>query len=237
MLIVSFRSVFAPEQPAALDGRLTDASQDVLVASLRSMSLRDSDLPVRPDFGTRGTGILMRANFFPVRVPKGPLHEYDVTIAPPVTVRRMKRRIYELAETTPDWAAAGMSNRVAHDYSSKLISASRLSQPLVITVPFKDEDSEIPRPTRGAAAETRGGRPKESVKYTLTIKFIQELETTSLIKYVGLCFTVSKLLPLCGRLHMLEYKYILCHAALPLTRCRRLLASFGFWYSASAAVC
>jgi hypothetical protein len=129
---------------------------------------------LRPDFGKEGRGIKLRANFFPVKVPKGPLYEYDVSISPTAgtAIRRVKRRIFQLAEQTPDWASAGLRGVVAHDHSSKLISAKqlRVSPPLSIRVPFYDEDEQGPQP---------GGK-----EYTLTIEFIQSIDTSGLVKYV-----------------------------------------------------
>ena len=49
---------------------------------MSNIRLQEMDLPTRPDFGTAGKAIKLRTNFFPVRVPKGPLYEYDVTISP-----------------------------------------------------------------------------------------------------------------------------------------------------------
>lgn len=119
----------------------------------------------------------LRTNFFPVKVPKGPLCEYDVEISPKAgtAIRRVKRRIWQLAEQTNDWRRAGMEGIVAHDHAAKLIAARRLPQPLVIKVPFFDEDQDGPK---------KDGTGKE---YVLTIKFIQELETQSLIRSANSC--------------------------------------------------
>lgn len=174
--------------PANFDARLQDDSQDTLISALKSVNLNDNDLPVRPDWGTLGQPIKLRTNFFPVKVPKGPLHEYDVSIAPAVTLKRLKRRIFQLAELTPDWANANMTGRVAHDHASKLIAASQLPQPLVIKVPFTDENEgggNAPAPEPAKPKGGKGGKKKERInEYTLTIKFTQELETQSLLRYV-----------------------------------------------------
>lgn len=193
LLTQSPRRVFLPDVPAVVDARLQDNTQEQVVTGLRSIRLQDSDLPTRPGFGTVGTPIKLRANFFPIKVPKGPLFEYDVTIAPAVSIKRVKRRIFQLAELTNDWGQANMRGTVAHDHSSKLIAARQLDQPLVITVPFTDEEGEKPAPARtqpkgGKKAGKPGGKP---VEYTLTITFIQQLETQSLLKYVTLDLLAS----------------------------------------------
>ena len=157
--------------PANIDARLTDNSEDTLVASLKSLTLRDTDLPTRPGFGTSGAPVKLRTNFFPVRVPKGPLYEYDVAITPATAIKRIKRRIFQLAEQTADWANAGMLGRVAHDHSTKLISSFTLPQPLVVKVIYTDEDEDEDK--------------KREKEYALTIKYIQDIETQSLVKCVS----------------------------------------------------
>ncbi|KAG2136022.1 Piwi domain-containing protein [Suillus clintonianus] len=168
--------VFLQGQPATVDARIADDSDKALVASLRTTQLgNDPDsMPLRPDFGSAGVQIKLRTNFFPVRVPKGPLYEYDVSITPAAgtAIRRVKRRIFQLAEQTTEWQQAGMRNAVAHDSSSKLISARVLAQPLTIKVPYYDED-----PTGPPAP---GGK-----EYTLAIKFIQEINTQDLMSYLN----------------------------------------------------
>ena len=77
-----FRVFTAGGIPANVDARLANNSEDQLVASLRSLTLTDTALPLRPGLGTEGKVIELRTNFFPVRVPKGPLYEYDVKITP-----------------------------------------------------------------------------------------------------------------------------------------------------------
>jgi eukaryotic translation initiation factor 2C len=167
-------SVFAAGQPAVIDSRLMDNSQDALIASFKSLKLRHDDLPLRPGFGTVGVPIKLRANFFPVKVPKGSLYEYDVAITPTsgTAIKRVRRRIFQLAEDSRDWTAAGLKGFVAHDHASKLIAAKKLQQPLTIKVPFYDEDESGPKD---------GGK-----EYTLTITFVQTMETESLLKYAVL---------------------------------------------------
>lgn len=137
------------------------------------MSLRGDEIPTRPDYGTKGTPIKLRTNFFPVRVPKGPIHEYDISISPVqgTAAKRQKRRIFHLAEQTQDWAQNGLRGRVAHDHSSKLVSAHKLPQPCTVRVPFYEEEDDGP---------TEGGR-----EYTLTITYKEDIDTQSLLQYVS----------------------------------------------------
>jgi eukaryotic translation initiation factor 2C len=181
-------SIFAEEKPAVIDARLANSAEDRLILSFKSLSLRQDAMPPRPDYGTKGwfstpfsgfmgliyrpgKSIKLRTNFFPVRVPKGPLHEYDVSIFPQVTSnRRVKRRIFQLAEKTQDWISNGLKGCVAHDFSAKLIAAKLLPQPLTVTVPYFEEDD--------------GSNIEPSKKeYTLTINYTQPIETDSLQQY------------------------------------------------------
>jgi eukaryotic translation initiation factor 2C len=85
-------------------------------------------------------------------------------------IRRVKRRIFQLAEQSADWERFGLKNTVAHDHSAKLISPKALPQPLSIRIPFYEED-EQPK---------AGGK-----EYTLTISFIQKNDLSALLRYFG----------------------------------------------------
>ena len=99
-----------------------------------------------------------------------------------VSVKPVKRLIFQLAEQTNDWVQAGLRGRVAHDHSSKLIATDKLTQPLQIRVPFENEEPPTPQQQ---SARSKGKKPKAAPKeYVLTIEYIQEIETRSLLKYV-----------------------------------------------------
>ncbi|KAJ7291279.1 argonaute-like protein, partial [Mycena rebaudengoi] len=168
--------VFAVNVPANIDARLQDGSDTALVASLKSIRVSDNELPLRPDFGTVGKPIKLRANFFPVRIPAGSLFEYDVAISPTAGTasRRVKKRIFQLAEASPEWARNGLKGKVAHDHAAKLIASKKLPQPLAIRISFYDEDETPPAPNSKAYKE-----------YTLTITFTQPLDSEALTKYVS----------------------------------------------------
>ncbi|KXN84381.1 Protein argonaute-2 [Leucoagaricus sp. SymC.cos] len=167
-------SIYAPPgRSVQIDHRLRDTSQDKLVASFKNVKINDTDLPLRPDYGEEGRKIALRTNFFPISIPKGPFYEYKVTITPATSIRRVKRRILELAEDTQVWQAT-LAGSVAHDHSEKMVSRKRLPQPLTIRVPFYDEDEDPPAP---------GAQPRK--EYTLSINFVCELETDSLKRVIA----------------------------------------------------
>jgi len=171
LLIQCPSSVFQPGVPANVDNRLTDNSQDVLVNALRTLKIKPDELPVRPGFGSEGKPIKLRANFFPIKVRSATYYEYDVALSPVAgtAIRRVKRRIFQLAEQSADWERFGLKNSVAHDHSAKLVSPKELAQPLSIRIPFYDEDEPGPK---------AGGK-----EYTLTITFIQNNDLSALIRY------------------------------------------------------
>ncbi|KAJ8092745.1 hypothetical protein PM082_007074 [Marasmius tenuissimus] len=165
--------VFVPPSnaPAKLDSRLEGNVDLELVSRLNSLNISGSEnLPLRPGFGTVGTPIKLRTNFFPVKLPKTNFYEYDVSITPVkgTANRRIKRRIFQLAEQTPDWTNNGLRGIVAHDHSAKIIAAKPLPQPLTIRVPWVEEDEQTP----------------SNQTYTLTIKYVQPLDTSVLLGYI-----------------------------------------------------
>ncbi|KAJ3789398.1 argonaute-like protein [Lentinula aff. detonsa] len=167
--------IFSPPNASSnIDARLTDNTQKALIASFNSLKIKPNDIPLRPDFGTSGTAIKLRANFYPVKVPKGPLYEYHITISPAAGTaqKRVKRRIFQLAEQTSDWSNHGLVGCVAHDYSTKLIAARKLPEPLSVRVLFYEEDEQAP-PAQGRK------------EYTLDFKFVQNLDTSFLLQYLA----------------------------------------------------
>lgn len=139
---------------------------------MRSTEMKHNELPSRPGFGSVGQAIVLRSNFFPVNVPKGPFYEYDVQMNPTATNKRLRRRIYQLAEQTKAWKKAGMPGRVAHDHSTRLLSCFQLPQPLAITVSYTEEED-------GGEPPTQKREPKE---YVLTIRFTGNLDPQSMIQ-------------------------------------------------------
>lgn len=59
--------------------------------SNNSPPLVEFKCPTRPNHGQEGRPILLRANHFQVRMPKGYIHHYDVSITPDKCPRRVNR--------------------------------------------------------------------------------------------------------------------------------------------------
>ena len=56
--------------------------------------------PKRPNFGSMGRAIALRTNFFQVRLPKGDIHHYDLSISPDKCPRRVNRDVVEAMVST-----------------------------------------------------------------------------------------------------------------------------------------
>ena len=166
-----FTSIFQAGTPAPIDARVADNSDQALIATFKNIKVNPNELPLRPGFGTVGTAIKLRSNFFPVLFSTArPFFEYNVVLHPATgtAIRRVRRRLFQLAEQSPDWANFGLRGIVAHDYSSKLIASKELPQPLVVKVQFYDEEDSAPK-----------ANDKE---YTFSIEFIQSIDTSALAK-------------------------------------------------------
>lgn len=158
---------------------------------MKQLTVKPTELPPRQDFGTIGPTFKLRTNFFPIKLPKKTLYEYDISITPSTTIRRMKRRLFELAEATPDWAQKGLKGKVAHDFSSKLVSVAKLPDPLVIKFIFQEEDEDV--------KDKKKQKPKE---YTFTFQFVKELDTSNLIDYLAGQDKAYEVLPIISALNL-----------------------------------
>ncbi|XP_037579108.1 protein argonaute-2-like [Dermacentor silvarum] len=65
------------------------------MAVAAAAALPQFSCPRRPNVGTEGRPILLRANHFQISMPRGFLHHYDVTITPDKCPRKVNREIIE----------------------------------------------------------------------------------------------------------------------------------------------
>ncbi|KAF7305402.1 Argonaute-like protein [Mycena chlorophos] len=167
--------IFREGVPAALPARLSDTNHNALIQSFSSAK-HDPARPLRPGYGTKGTPITLRANFFPVRLPKGPIFSYAMEVVPtgpvpvsPQKVKALRERIFFLLEQHPQ--VKPLLGHVAHDRSTRLVSARKLPQPLSIAVPFFEDGEAGPKP---------GG-----MVFNVEINFDKELNVDDLTKYLN----------------------------------------------------
>ncbi|KAJ7117885.1 argonaute-like protein [Mycena crocata] len=160
--------IFAEGAPANIPPRLSNESHDQLIKSFSTLK-PNPDRPLRPGYGTLGTPITLRANFFPVRVPAGPIFDYTMEINPKTNINRLRDRIFFLLEQST--VCRPLLPHIAHDRSQRLVSARRLPQPLDVSVPFYEDGENGPR--AGATV------------YTVSIKFDKELDVAELTKHLN----------------------------------------------------
>lgn len=158
--------IFAENVPAHVPDRLSAARLQQHIARLKSLTVRP-ERPLRPGYGTLGTPITLRANFFPVKVPQGPIYDYVVQISPTTDINRLKARIFQLLELSP--LCKAHLPYIAHDRSQRLVSARKLPQPLNIQIPYYDDHQDGPSPN--------------GKTYTVSIVFQRELDPGQLARY------------------------------------------------------
>ncbi|XP_074657018.1 protein argonaute-2-like [Tubulanus polymorphus] len=74
-----------------IGGPITSGTQENPTAA----QLMEFQCPARPNHGTDGRPIMLRANHFQVHMPKGFIHHYDISITPDKCPRRVNREIIE----------------------------------------------------------------------------------------------------------------------------------------------
>ncbi|KAJ2913428.1 hypothetical protein MD484_g6984, partial [Candolleomyces efflorescens] len=164
--------VFNEGVPATLPPRLNDSTQQALISSFKNLSLSQRpgpERPLRPGYGTRGRPVTLRANFFAVRLPKGPIYRYTIEITPKKALGDRKPRIFQLLERSP--LCQPHLPYIAHDKSERLVSARKLPQPLDIQVRYTDYDN-VPVPA-------------DALTYLVSIQFLDELKSEDMSKYLN----------------------------------------------------
>ncbi|KAF9467546.1 argonaute-like protein [Collybia nuda] len=160
-------TIFSEDTPAQIPSRLTDVSHNDLLVPFKALKVSPGR-PLRPGYGTAGTAITLRSNFFPVWLPKGPIYDYTIEISPKVSKKESKLRLFQLLEQSP--LCTPYLSHIAHDRSQRLVSAQKLPQPLVIQVPYFEEEDAAPSP--------------DADVYTISIKFERELDIACLTQYL-----------------------------------------------------
>ncbi|TFK67324.1 argonaute-like protein [Pluteus cervinus] len=135
--------VYSANTPPILPPHLlpSDTSHNQLIKSFSSVA-HDPARPLRPGYGTLGIPGNVRANFFAMKLPKGPIYDYDVKIEPQAS-RRESGRLLEQLEKEKSFQPYVLS--IAHDTSRRLVSAKRLPQPFSVPIKLQWEDEKQPR--------------------------------------------------------------------------------------------
>jgi len=159
--------IFAENVQLQVPPRLSGSELQKLIDGFKSIKIKP-ERPLRPGYGTVGTPITLRANFFAMKVPQGPIFDYVVEITPKTDINRLKIRIFELLELSP--SCQPYLPHIAHDRSQRLVSAKKLPQPLDIAIPFYEDN--------------QAGPAANATVYTVSIKFERELDSRQLTKCV-----------------------------------------------------
>jgi eukaryotic translation initiation factor 2C len=128
--------------------------------------------------------ITLRANFFAVKLPKGPIYDYAVEIDPPPPAKNkegdgLKSRIFQVLEQQAKLVPH--LSYIAHDKSQRIVSARELPQPLVITVSLDDAHQQYqpaPRQQGGKGQEKKAQKAPET--FAVNIKFERKLDMSHL---------------------------------------------------------
>jgi len=168
------RGAGPPPPPLASLGAATQSAEEqTRITELEKSIVRFKELPLshghplRPGFGSLGTKILLRANFFQLRFKKGlVIHDYDVKMTPSTNVGWLKGRIFELLERKPEFQK--FKPFIAHDRSQRIVCPRALPQPLSFDIPYIEEEETSARPN----AKT----------YTIDITKTGELHTDEMTK-------------------------------------------------------
>jgi hypothetical protein len=122
--------------------------------------------PLRPTYGTVGDPVILRTNFFAIKVRKAPFYDHIVTVEPKTDIRRLRTRLFQLLEQSP--SIQPHLSYIAHDNSQRLVSAKRLPQPLQVPIQFYEDNEQGPGPNAKV--------------YTVSIALEREFDSTELEK-------------------------------------------------------
>lgn len=161
--------IFKENVPPRIPDYLSPSNQDKLVAVLRKVP-KAPQRPTRPGFGTAGTPITLRSNFFPLTTGLDKLYDYSVQIEPQQFLRKHKARLFELIEESPQ--VQPHRPYIAHDGTQRLIAAKKIPD-IELTVPFFE---------RG-----QNGPPPNADVYRVSITLIRELNVKEMKRHVA-CF-------------------------------------------------
>ncbi|TGZ63182.1 hypothetical protein CRM22_007061 [Opisthorchis felineus] len=113
--------------------------------SASSQHLIQFEPPARPGRGSDGRAISLRANHFEIRMPKGFLHHYDVSIVPEKCPRRVNREIIETMVNSMHYQKYFYNQKPVFDgrrnmYTRDPLPISKEKVELEVTLPGEGKD-------------------------------------------------------------------------------------------------
>ncbi|KAF8523721.1 Piwi-domain-containing protein [Hysterangium stoloniferum] len=184
-----------PSANSQVDPQLV-AAGDKLIDKFKSVKV-DSGVepPLRPNYGKAGTPITIRANHFAIKVPEGPFYEYKIYFQPEVKIKRVRKRLLEIVENTPELSQ--FKNFVAHDGSEKLVASKKLpapnNGPLDVSVKLFDEDEK--------------GPDNKAKTYVISFSYVSEINSSNMNEYLNGSLRSSNIGPLLSALNIILAKF------------------------------
>ncbi|KAF2841797.1 Piwi-domain-containing protein [Patellaria atrata CBS 101060] len=172
--------------PPAPDKVVTEQENKSIQESkqlLAGLSL-DNRLPLRPAYATQGTPIILRTNYFNLKLASGKdpvFYRYVVDITPVLDHRRKKRRLLQMLLQQPPFNA----NACATDYASIIITAQKIDlkdNNRFEIVLHEAGENAFPPPTAGEPQERIDARRRRT--HTLKVEFQTSFTTSGLFNYV-----------------------------------------------------
>lgn len=124
----------------------TTAAEDALVQNFRQGVNQESELPLRPGYGTAGTAVLLRTNYLSfTRLPQGPLYEYRISYEPEAKAKHVRARLLELLAESPEFE--DYKEYTSHDSSERLVATQELyprnGNPLKLQIQYSKKDVSV----------------------------------------------------------------------------------------------
>ncbi|KAK7022960.1 hypothetical protein VNI00_016850 [Paramarasmius palmivorus] len=164
-----------------------------LQAFSKKLTSNTPEHPLRPGYGTQGSPVTLRANFFALRLPKDlVVYEYTVEISPKCDEEAGTRsRLFTLLEESS--ACKPFAGHYAHDSSQKLVSSKQLPQPLTINIKFLEEGETQPQ--------------KNAKVYTITITLSATIDTKEVSSYLSGSNRDYNIGPLLAALNLVQQRH------------------------------
>lgn len=135
-------------------------------AALANLSFSDN-FPTRPSYGTKGTGIVLWANYFTLDPSsKLVLHQYSLSVKPAPTGKKLAQ-VVRLFLETPELQE--FRHDLVTDFKSTLIARLKIENQS-ITVPYRAEGEDEPLPN--------------PMKYIVKLELTRNLPVADLISYL-----------------------------------------------------
>jgi len=152
------------------DQKVTDLENSLFAqsatAGLERLRLQET-FPLRPDYGAKGTNIVLWANYFALTPsPQLVLYRYDLSVSPVATGRKLTQIIRLLLQSSELQSA---KEDVVTDFKSTLISRTKLDDQ-TIRVKYRGEGEDDPS--------------DKAAEYKVQLQYTNTLPVAELVQYL-----------------------------------------------------